>query len=588
MTNRRSEPYPAPQESTFGTIYRYMGRRVYLFILFIMGVLFLLLLLFARQRSEILYTQEQLARNYGLASTRPATQTDEGNNVTRFITTRPVITSSTDTLTVDNYSFFLDGLYVRPPDVPADGDIAGSYDDGFTVNADSVALTTDTVGDYVGSIVTGDGLTGGASGEGAVITLAVQAGDGVLVGSDGVSIALQTGGGLTLAGGALSLLDGCSDGQMLQWDSGAGSWGCANDDAGGGSLSVRESDGAPSATPVPVLEFGPATSSSEEFAVTDEGGGVARVRTGTAVPLTNTSATITGAWTFSSEIVASGGISCTNCITLGSETAGDYLAGLLAGSGLSVTGASGEGSSPTVSLDSSLAIFQTIDTSLGSDPVADSLTDTLSLSSGNGVNVTGNSAADSVTFDVNLASGSGLSVSGSGLSLQSCSDGQILKRTAGAWACASGATTALATAYQQQLAGTDNVAVGASLTPVLTNGSGTAQSLAVTIASGNEVTITATIEITTSLAAGPATYVIIRDDNSDNDCAVGGGDGTQIGGQVTGYVATVLQSFTTSFTFADLSPPGTTNRYQLCASTTIGLGTVSITDRSLTLQEVNL
>ncbi len=50
----------------------------------------------------------------------------------------------------------------------------------------------------------------------------------------------------------------------------------------GGSLTVRESDGTPSVT-TSTIEFGPASSSSDEFVVTDQTGGVTRVILGTTV-----------------------------------------------------------------------------------------------------------------------------------------------------------------------------------------------------------------------------------------------------------------------------------------------------------------
>jgi len=206
----------------------------------------------------------------------------------------------------------------------------------------------------------------------------------------------------------------------------------------------------------------------------------------------------------------------------------------------------------------------------------------------NGLSSIGSDASDTVTFDIDLASGSGLAFTSGSLTLQSCSDGQILKRVAGAWACAADVDTLVVASYKQQLAGTDNISVGSSLTPALTNGSGTAQSLGITITSGSEVLLTATIELSSSLATGPATYVLVRDDNHDNDCVIGGADGTQVGGQTTSFVASVAQSFTTSVSFVDTSPPSVTNYYQLCASTTIGLGTATITDRSLILHEINL
>ncbi|HSW65694.1 MAG TPA: hypothetical protein VLI54_00965 [Bacillota bacterium] len=815
---------------------------------------------------------------------------------------------------------YLEGLYVRPTDEPAAGDISGTFNQGLNINADAVALGTDTTGDYISSIVAGLGVTASGGGEGGAVTLTAKAGDGISVTGDGIAVTLQSDGGLTLGSGGLTLLDTCSDGQLLKWETSTNSWVCGSDNAGGGSLTVRESDGSPSASPVPLLEFGPASNSSDEFVITDQGGGTARVRTGTAVPLSNASATISGAWTYSSQILANGGLSCADCIALGGETTGNYLAGITAGGGINVSGSGSEGATPAVSLDttsannwtgvqtfangftlngntytnltgtglnfsggslsaalgvsidsseiingtivaadiadatltlaklgqngcatneiikwngtswacavdvdtdtntdaqtlsyvtgtqalsisggnsvsltslldntdaqaisrtgntlsitgntstadlspyldntdaqvlsktgntlsisgsaptvdlspyldntdvlaglscssqqiakwngtswacaadvdtdtnttysagtglslagttfsldSALAMFKTISTSLGTSPVADSLGDTLTLSSGSGVNVTGDAtidavsfglnlatgggllttgnaltllntcgdgqylawasgttswgcatisaapnefqtiagdsgsaladaandsitlvggnglsttgsdASDTVTFNIDLASGSGLAFSGGSLTIQSCSDGQILRRVAGAWACASDVDAPVAS-YKQQLAGTDNITVGSSLTPVLTNGSGTPQSLGITITSGSEVLLTATIELSSSLATGPATYVLVRDDNHDNDCVIGGGDGTQVGGQTTSFVASVAQSFTTSVSFVDTSP-ATTSFYQLCASTTIGLGTATITDRSLILHEINL
>lgn len=579
-------------------------------------------------------------------------------------------------LTQNIFENFLEGSYIRPTDLPASGDISGTYNSGLTINGDSITLGTDTLGDYVKNIVAGDGLSADANGEGSVAVLSIAAGDGIAVGSDGLSANLSSNGGLTFVNSGLSLLATCSANQILKWNSGLSAWECGNDNSGSGALTAQETDGSPSVASVSILEFGPASSSSGEFILTDQGGGRVRVRTGTLIPLTDALATISGAWTFNAEITTAGGLACSDCIELGSETTGSYIAGLSAGSGISILGSGGENATATVGLDSSLAIFKTIDASLGTDPVADSLTDTLSLNSGNGVNVTGDATTDSVSFsininsnggittvssglsllntcgdnqylkwtssssswgcaslasapnlfqtisgdsgsavadsaadtitvvggngiattaseasdtltvDVDLASGGGLAFSGGGLSLLACSDGQILKHVSGVWACAADDTgQSVNTAYKEQLSGTDNVTVGSSPTPLLTNGSGTAQSLPITITSGHKISFIATIEVSSSLATGPLTYMVVRDDNSDNDCATGGGDGTQVGAQVTSFIASVAQSFTNAFSFADSSPSGTTNRYQLCASTSIALGTATITDRSLRLEE---
>lgn len=570
-----------------------------------------------------------------------------------------------------------DGLYVRPADEPAVGDITGSYDDGFTVGTDAVALGGDTTGDYVSSVSAGAGLSSTGLGEGAAVDLTVKAGDGITIDSSGVSVSLAPGGGLAFTDGILTIDTTCSDGQLQKWATADSAWECADDNVGSlsSSFAVSSSDGAANLSPVSMLEFGPDSSSSEEFIVSDQGSGTARIRTGTVVPLTNADAAISGDWTFDGALIANGGLSCADCIALGTETTGNYLASLVAGSGIAVTGVGSEGATPTIALDGSLAMFKTIGVPLGTNPVASSLSDTLLIANGDGIAVTGDgssntltfdihlasgsglafsagdltlrpcsdgqilavasgawgcsslvpganafgtitgdsgnavadatshslaldggngitttasSTPDAVTFDINLAAGSGLAFSGGGLTLQSCSDGQILKRVSSSWTCVSGDTTSLTSTYAQQLAGADNRAIGSSLTPLLTNGSATPQSLGITITSGYQVAYVATVQVTSTLATGPVNFVLIRDDNHDNDCATGGGDGTQVGGQVTGFIATIAQSFTTTLSFVDTAPPNTTNYYQLCASTSISLGTASATNRSLTLNEIKL
>ncbi|MFZ2300168.1 MAG: hypothetical protein WAW00_03475, partial [Candidatus Moraniibacteriota bacterium] len=67
---------------------------------------------------------------------------------------------------------------------------------------------------------------------------------------------------------------------------------------GSGISTVRESDTSPSVGSLSTLEFGPASTSSEEFIVTDQTGGVARVIIGTQVAKLNEAETVTGGWTF--------------------------------------------------------------------------------------------------------------------------------------------------------------------------------------------------------------------------------------------------------------------------------------------------
>lgn len=72
------------------------------------------------------------------------------------------------------------------------GDIAITAAGVATIQANSVALGTDTTGDYVASITSGNGLTGGTSGEGSTPTLAVGAGTHITVNPDDVAVNTTT------------------------------------------------------------------------------------------------------------------------------------------------------------------------------------------------------------------------------------------------------------------------------------------------------------------------------------------------------------------------------------------------------------
>ncbi len=99
-------------------------------------------------------------------------------------------------------------------------------------------------------------------------------------------------------------------------------------------------------------------------------------------------------------------------------------------------------------------LFETISTTSGTSPVADDPNDTLTLTAGDGVTVTGDSSTDAVTFAVDLvdnadgtsattASESGLEFLSSELSLiRGCSDAQLLKwvNATESWDCSADST----------------------------------------------------------------------------------------------------------------------------------------------------
>ncbi len=116
----------------------------------------------------------------------------------------------------------------------------------------------------------------------------------------------------------------------------------------GSSLVVRESDASPSVASVGTLEFGPATTSTDEFIVSDETGGVARVRIGNQVAMLNQAETVTGGWTFNTAastfttaINANGGLTTTTTdqnLAFSTNGAGDFVFSVDSGTFVSLTG----------------------------------------------------------------------------------------------------------------------------------------------------------------------------------------------------------------------------------------------------------
>lgn len=77
--------------------------------------------------------------------------------------------------------------------VSLSGDITVDADGVVSIAADSVALGTDTSGNYVATITAGNGLSGNATSEGSTPTIAVVAGSGIASNSTGVHVVAGTG-----------------------------------------------------------------------------------------------------------------------------------------------------------------------------------------------------------------------------------------------------------------------------------------------------------------------------------------------------------------------------------------------------------
>ena len=86
------------------------------------------------------------------------------------------------------------------------GDITIDSDGVVAIAADSVALGTDTTGNYVATITAGNGLSGNATTEGSAVTIAVVANGGIVSNSTGV-FANTDGSTLEISGGAIRVKD---------------------------------------------------------------------------------------------------------------------------------------------------------------------------------------------------------------------------------------------------------------------------------------------------------------------------------------------------------------------------------------------
>jgi hypothetical protein len=147
-------------------------------------------------------------------------------------------------LTDANYSGTLDPIYVNIAESPAAGDITGSFSGGLTVGANAVALGTDTTNDYVASLTAGGGLTGDVTGESSTPTVAVvSANGGIAVNANDIALTIaasanalsattSTGSGLEILSSGITLLQGCTDGELLKWNETTDVWACSSDTTG--------------------------------------------------------------------------------------------------------------------------------------------------------------------------------------------------------------------------------------------------------------------------------------------------------------------------------------------------------------------
>lgn len=121
---------------------------------------------------------------------------------------------------ITDHTFVTDGTGTAEIVLPA-----GSID-GTEILNDTVALTTDTSGNYVSSATASGGLTLTGTEGGSLGVLLPAA-------TDALSATTSSGSGLQLLASGLTLLQGCSDNQVLKWVESTDTWDCSTPSGSG-------------------------------------------------------------------------------------------------------------------------------------------------------------------------------------------------------------------------------------------------------------------------------------------------------------------------------------------------------------------
>jgi hypothetical protein len=133
--------------------------------------------------------------------------------------------ANTSVLTIGAGAVSVSGSNTGDQTITLTGDVTGSGTGSFaaTIAANSVALGTDTTGNYVAGATANEGLSLTGT-EGGTLGIALT--------SSGTTGSVSSNSGLEVGSAGLTLLKGCTDNQLLKYTD-AGGWACAADNAGG-------------------------------------------------------------------------------------------------------------------------------------------------------------------------------------------------------------------------------------------------------------------------------------------------------------------------------------------------------------------
>lgn len=135
--------------------------------------------------------------------------------------------------------------------------------------------------------------------------------------------------------------------------------------------------------------------------VTGNAGTATKLETARTIQLTGDA---TGSASFDGSANASIEVTiAANSVALGTDTTGDYVESLVAGTGITITDNSGEGATPTITnsdLGSSQNIFKTVVADSGNNIVADSNADTLQITGQGGIRTKATANSDVLSIHV--------------------------------------------------------------------------------------------------------------------------------------------------------------------------------------------
>ena len=231
----------------------------------------------------------------------------------------------------------------------------------FTVNnsgnlttAGSLTLNSDAISDFTGNGLT---LSSGA--------LTIQ----LTTSTDALSSTTTSSSGLEVLSSGITLLQGCADGDILKWVESSDTWVCSTDAGAGGSgiINIQNDDIAVGAS-VDTIDFdtfftitaSPSNeanivikSDSLDFSELSDSltlDAATSITAASALNLTignNVTLTTTG----TGSIVATD-VACTDCITLATETSGNYVATITGNTQVGVSGSGSENAGVTLSINS--------------------------------------------------------------------------------------------------------------------------------------------------------------------------------------------------------------------------------------------